>query len=295
MTLKQAFTEWSALPKNTAQAATNRSAVNQLLLKKYGEMDVREFTAFRTRKIFDGIDDGVLPSKVRTASILVQVLNYASEKGKCLRPEFGYDIYRRPDSRPTTDEPHKESVQESAMDPKSSEDPLRDEFGQFRKGNKPWNAEGSKPGWFGGGRKKVAVVQLHPDTLEVVARFDCMANAMRSTGVANIYRALHERKMNGGYYWCLEGEEKNFKPDYKKGPMTKAWSRRKKEDNKGCVETPTERGHAVRSETGNPNATTTASLSLFSDDELKDELSRRGWYGTLYKRLDFQATSSNNQ
>lgn len=35
--------------------------------------------------------------------------------------------------------------------------------------------------------------------------------------------------------------------------------------------------------------TTQTSLSDFSDIELRAELERRGWYGTLYKRMEFMA------
>lgn len=95
MTLKDAYTEWAAIPENTAQAARNRSAMDSILLLKYGKSDVCEFTAFRVRKImseYKEVTESIKGMKIRTASILAQVLTYAASKGACLKPEFDYTI-----------------------------------------------------------------------------------------------------------------------------------------------------------------------------------------------------------
>ena len=321
MTLKQAFIEWAAIPENMALAARSRCAVNSVLLKKHGDNDVRRFTEFAVRVLMQECKDPKT-MKTQAASILVHVLNYAAKKGVCQKPEFDYNIAGTGETKPTKEahskDPFAESVSEvvgeDASGEHSPEHPSgRDKFGQFTKGMKPWNTGGV--GYFGGGRKPVPVCQLHPETLEVVANFENMGAAHDKTGIFNIRRALDDHKMSGGYYWCRQGEEKDFKPGYVRGPKTKTWSRKK-----GSKQTPAkptrtcscaikeipvqersrrkptadkpavveERGGVTPDQTGQ-GSTTHAPLSIFSDVELRAELERRGWYGTLYQRLEFIA------
>lgn len=340
MTLKQAFTEWAAIPENTALAARSRSAVNLVLLKKHGDNDVRRFTEFAVRVLMQECKE---PKSMKTqaASILVHVLNYAAKKGVCQKPEFDYNIASAGEDRPTKESTSKltetkksnsprkpdkskgsrkpetekkspaaaasEVVGGEASGEKSPEPPSgRDQSGRFIKGRKTWNT--GKVGYFGGGRKPVPVCQLHPETLEVVARFDDMAAAHRETCVYNIHRAVRDRKMSGGYYWCRQGEEEGFKPGYVKGPKKQAWSRKK-----GAKKTPVQSSTSVPGpekpatdksvlESGGARyrittgaSTTRAALSDFSDAELRTELERRGWYGTLYQRLEFLANRQSNE
>lgn len=229
MTLKQAYTEWAAIPENTAQAARNRSAMETILLREHGACDVCEFTAFRVRKIMSGINEvteSIKGMKIRTASILVQVLTYAASKGACLKPEFDYTIAGSVQQEEASQQVFGPEISEAT---EASEPPLRNEFGEFSKGHKPWNA-GKQPGYFGGGREKVPVVQLDPDTLQVIETFDCLSDARKKTGAQNIDRAIQDHKMSGGYYWTRPDGIEGFKPGYKRGPKKTAWSRKKKED-----------------------------------------------------------------
>lgn len=317
MTLLQVFTEWAAMPQNATQAARNRTAVDSLLMKGLGQKDVRELTAFVVRKHFASIADScdeIKKRKVRTASILVQVLKYAAGKKECIMPDFDYSIASTKDSEINSSTPSsqkalggKGSGAAIASDPSEpapfrlsldvsgdgvdveAQSQTRDEFGMFTKGSEPWN-KGKHPGVFGG-RKKVPVVQLHPDTLEVVARFECMADAKRETKVSNIGRSLKDHKLSGGYYWCHEGEENGFKPDYKTGPQRKAWSRKKKECPKGCRKPAAEKSLSGCGRTAGKSVSVGGGrncpphISSFSDEQLKDELVRRGWTGTLHKQL----------
>ncbi len=355
MTLKDAYTEWAAIPENTAQAARNRSAMDSILLLKYGKSDVCEFTAFRVRKImseYKEVTESIKGMKIRTASILAQVLTYAASKGACLKPEFDYTIVNsskdsstvsttdtNPDS-PTKGPTPRNSVQqeeaseasqkvlgqESSEGAIAPEPPLRNDFGEFKKGHKPWNA-GLHPGQFGG-RKKTPVVQLHPETLQVVARFDSLHDAQIETGFYNIDRAIQNHKMSGGYYWTHPEGVEGFTPGYKRGPRNGSWSTKQKENTTKAVakqankkgsrmpkekevvgnpvlESPCENCPAVgpgkpldksatEREGAMPQAANAAvvertPLSSFTDDELKGELCRRGWYGTLYQQLVFPA------
>lgn len=287
MTLYQAFTEWAAIPKNKAMAARNRSALNSILLKDLGQKDVRELTAFVVRKHMASITDScdeIKMRKVRSASILVEVLKYAAGKNICVMPDFNYSIASTKDSgedsgNAVPDPPKPASVVSADIQRETTDvdaqSQSRNGFGMFVKGCEPWN-KGKHPGVFGG-RPKVPVVQLHPDTLQVVARFECMAYAEREAKVSNIFRSLKDHKLSGGYYWCREGEENDFKPDYKAGPHQRHGAK-KNESSMGT------RKPAGKSASGEEKCYT-ISLSSFSDEQLKDELVLRGWSGTLYKRL----------
>lgn len=379
MTLKQAFTEWAAMPENTAQAARNRSAVDSILLQKYGKSDVCEFTAFRVRKIMDGlpsVTDSIKGMKVRTASILVQVLTFAASKGACLKPEFDHTIANIDNSvsitdpeSPTKGSTPKNSVQqerpseashqvfgqESSEGAIAPEPPLRNKKEKYPSRYKPghvpatkgkkWDEimskdkqDNCKKGWKNiiehraphspnSGRKKIPVVQLDPETLKEVAHFEDTASAGRSTGVCNIWRAMNDHKMSGGYYWARPEDVDGFEPGYKRGPRTTTWSRKKKEETNAVNKQADTKGSRMSEEnevvgipvSGGPDKncpavgpgkpldksasdggsamsqTTTATvvertpLSFYTAQELRAELEHRGWYGTLYQRLDFMA------
>ncbi len=327
MTLKQAFTEWAAIPENTALAANCRHAFKSVLLDGNGKRDVREFTEFAVRAQLQKSKE-LQALKTKAASILVHVLTYAAGEGACVKPDFDYTIAGTGETKPTKEarpkdpiaESVSEVVKEDASGEHSPEHPSgRDKFGQFTKGMKPWNTGGV--GYFGGGRKPVPVCQLHPETLEVMANFENMGAARDKTGIFNIRRALDDHKMSGGYYWCRQGEEKDFKPGYVRGPKTKTWSRKKGSKQTPAKPTQTcscaikeipaqergrrkptagkpsvveERGNVMPDQTGH-GSTTHAPLSIFSDVELRAELERRGWYGTLYQRLEFMANRQTNE
>lgn len=375
MTLKQAFTEWAAIPENTAMAARNRSAVDGILLKDLGQRDVRELTAFVVRKHMASIADScdeIKKRKVRSASILVHVLKYAAGKNVCVMPDFDYSIASAkdsyinnsarslqevlgregsgsdmvPDSPKPASSRHSLDVSSDGVDIGMGKYPSRYKPGHVpaTKGKK-WDEimskekqENCKKGWKNiiehraphspnSGRKKIPVVQLDPETLKEVAHFEDIASAGRSTGVCNIQRAMNDHKMSGGYYWARPEDVDGFEPGYKRGPKTTTWSRKKKEetnavnkqaDTKGStmseenevVGKPVSGGpdkncpavgpgkpldkSATEREGAMPQAANAAvvertPLSSFTDDELKGELCRRGWYGTLYQQLVFPA------
>ena len=161
MTLKQAFTEWAAIPQNTALAARHRTATNSVLMKKYGDDDVRQFTAFYTRKL---MQDCELPQPMKTqaASILVHVLKYAAGKNACVKPDFDFSIAGE---RPNTEIPDpsgstpKKNVSQQVFGQESSEESIAPE-------------PPSKGKRHGGGRPRVPVVQVDPKTGKIVARYE---------------------------------------------------------------------------------------------------------------------------
>ena len=191
MTFKQAFTEWAAIPQNTALAARHRTATNLVLIKNHGDDDVRQFTAFYTRKL---MQDCKLtqPMKTQAASILVHVLKYAAGKNACVMPDFDFSIAGE---RPNTEIPDpsgstpKKNVSQQVFGQESSEESIAPE-------------PPSKGKRHGGGRPRVPVVQVDPKTGKIVARYEGKIEAALSaganrTGVANAIKK--RRKCTGSF------------------------------------------------------------------------------------------------
>lgn len=57
-----------------------------------------------------------------------------------------------------------------------------------------------------------AVVQLDPDTLKPVKVWPSCFAAQKELGIKNVQRAISRCGKSGGYYWCRPGDEESFKP-----------------------------------------------------------------------------------
>lgn len=298
MTLKQAFTEWAAIPQNTALAARHRTATNSVLMKKYGDDDVRQFTAFYTRKL---MQDCKLPQPMKTqaASILVHVLKYAAGKNACVMPDFDFSIAGE---RPTKDIPNPSgSTPKNSVQQKRSSEASQQVFGQESSEGAIAPEPPLKRGKDGrGGHNTIKVTQLSLKTLKPLRTFESAKQASEAVGLKSstgVSKAVKSRRAAGGYYWCKTGEEKSFVPEAKrpynaKGRMlinkNKALVKSKDKSCPGKLldKSVTERGSAMPQATSEAPSTRTP-LSSFSDQELKNELISRGWKGTLYKHLIF--------
>lgn len=91
MTLKQAFTLWANESANISLAARSRDAVQKVLMKKYNDVELVQFTASTAERIFKQSKEAQ-ELKVKAASVLVHVLNYGAVKGWCSKPTFTYEI-----------------------------------------------------------------------------------------------------------------------------------------------------------------------------------------------------------
>lgn len=102
MTLKQVFTMWACEPGHTALAARSHDAVQKILMKKYNDVEVVQFTPSLVERIFRQSKEAQ-ELKTKAASILVHVLNYGAEKGYCSKPTFTYDIANPMNAQAATD------------------------------------------------------------------------------------------------------------------------------------------------------------------------------------------------
>ncbi len=194
MTLKQAWESWRMIPKNMTLATKSRAVFNDVLLSMYGSADLKEFTISFVRDIFYSnlADQG---DKVKAASILVYLLEWGAEQGYCEPPSFDETIAELP-STSVLSEQEEEQQQEVpvASVPTSSKEKVKEE--------KPKKHVG---------RAMRKVVQLHPNTLEVIKTWDSMKEATVALRARNLDRAITKHFKAAGYYWCNPGEEESFK------------------------------------------------------------------------------------
>ncbi len=87
MTLQESFNIWSAAPRNMALANKSRTAVNTVLMKHYADTDLSAIDEDFARNIF-ATSDAAQELKTKAASILVYLLQWGGDHGHCERPMF---------------------------------------------------------------------------------------------------------------------------------------------------------------------------------------------------------------
>ena len=174
-------------------------------------------------------------------------------------------------------------------DPKEVADALMEQSARIMndKPNEETSMEQKKPR----GKAPKPVAQLDPETLKVVKVWPSRCEAERQTGACNIDRCIAKHRMSAGYYWCMPEEADTFKPNPLSGNQPKP-AKPKQEVSPSSGDA-TRRGQSPCS----PSATThtgdsprvsrpaaSQALAVFTDDELLEELDRRGWEGELSRR-----------
>ena len=106
------------------------------------------------------------------------------------------------------------------------------------------------------GKQPRKVCQIDPETLEVVKTYDSINAGCTATGAKNMDRAIKKLQLAAGYYWQYPEDMPTF--------ADRIAAKRKSEHE-------TEQPHIVASD----------ALEVFTDDELMEELDRRGWIGEL--------------
>lgn len=93
--------------------------------------------------------------------------------------------------------------------------------------------------------------QLDPNTFEVVNIYSGISDAQKRTHIGNITRAVNNRSLAGGYFWCFSGGREDV------------------------INSASKRKRPVKQASEKPH------LRDISNDDLLDEIKRRGWKGTL--------------
>ena len=255
MTLKQAFTMWACAPRNTVLAAKSRDAVQRVLMKKYNETDLSEFTEPFSQRIFAQSSE-TQEMKVKAASILVYLLQWGADHGHCERPNFSYEIAS---ATPVTEpEPPQVTVKPEALAKRQEE--LAQRENQEQKEEQPMEEHKKTRG-----KQPIPVAQIDPETLALVKVWPSRCEAERGTGACNIDRAIAKKRMAGGFFWCMPDDAEGFKPNPLSNRAPKSADTPKpKPSPKPKVEVP------VKND-----------ITQFSDQEIIAEMKRRGWKGNV--------------
>ena len=154
------------------------------------------------------------------------------------------------------------------------------------------------------GRTPRPVAQIHPETMEVVKVWPSITDAERETGACNLDRAVSLLRRSADYYWSSPDDAATFKQRLEeKQRQTAERQKEQAERMRGNIKpkdkaaktvvkpspavqvavTPDPTPSAVTQHRYEQpiNDTARPALDAFADDELMDELDRRGWQGEL--------------
>lgn len=177
MTLKQAFTSWSLVPANIVLSAKSRDAVNKVLMKKYADVSLEDFSfAFVKRIVSKSPESKELNAKA--ISILIHILKWGNKLGYCNYPEFDINV---------------SSEDDTGTDKQDNNEEVRQEKKSIMK-------------------EPIRVCQIDPDTLNIVNTYDSISAAERAVGVKNIGRTVKKKTLAVGYYWAYEQDAASFSP-----------------------------------------------------------------------------------
>ena len=291
-------------------AAKSREAVQRVLMKKWNDIELEQFSETFCRRIFYQSTES-LEMKVKAASILVYVLQWGSDNGHCQRPTFTYDIASEEHKRAekdkglqTDEEPKQErivvkSLAEVKADvlgtgkptdviPEKTETKVKNEPKEQDMEQKKTRGKQPKP-----------VAQLDAKTLQVIKVWPSRSEAERELGACNLDRAISRKRMSAGFFWCAPEDAEGFQPNPmskfapKSQPKPKAEKKPKslvdkfneeqqefeqmKRENKIAVTKP------APAEEEQIHTAARDALEVFTDDELLEELDRRGWQGELHR------------
>lgn len=290
VTLNQAFTMWANDPGNTAFAAKSRMPVQQVLMKKYGDVALEQVTKDFAERLFrESTADH--ETKVKAASVLVHVLTWGASKDYCRTPEFDISV-AGPDRQRGKFEDFMRKRR--AMVAAAAKEALLPDAGR-KQAAKPVTEEPAQPKKRKGhkGAKMKRVCKLDPATLEVLDTYDSLTEACRANGIVKLTHALSHHQRAGGFYWCMPEDVKDFRTSKgyagRKKPEAEKPSDVHLEKSERLQISREELARARRSDgqgrlTPSPGASHRA-LEVFTDDELIDELRSRQWHGEIKKTL----------
>lgn len=144
------------------------------------------------------------------------------------------------------------------------------------------------------GKQPRQICQIDPDTLQVVKTYDSCIQGCKAAGVKNIDRAIKRLQKAGGWYWQYPEDIDTFadrlkqKQDGQQQPKPRA---------KKTVVKPSAAVQVAVTDDPTPSTVTEQQpvsetftpepLSTFTDEELMEELDRRGFEGELSRRVVF--------
>ena len=217
MTLKQAFTQWGAIPEHTVLAAKNRMNMQKVLFEKHASMDVTLIDRhFMDLVIKDSKADH--RAVVNATSCLCHVLTWLheTEPNTYPSPDFDYNLSSITSTRQQTVESKNKfpSKKNQSVINQDDIDPLKGI--DFSDGNDVLNTASDmkqndsvkQPA----SKSSIPVAQLNPDTLKLIKIWPSRSEAERGLGVRNIDRAVKKGRPLAGFFWCNPDDIDIFQP-----------------------------------------------------------------------------------
>lgn len=203
MTFKQAYTQWCAIPENTALGAKTKIAVDKVLLDVCADMDVTLIDSHYVDMLLKNskvIDYGL---RVNAISVLGHVLTWLhNEKDPEVYslPDFTISIVStgKPANNATVSAPPQKVVKKPSFpvsQKKESQLKTAKKMIPKKSVNKVKNPKRD------GQYLRRSVVQIDMDTLQEVARFNTASAAERQLHIKNVLRSIDRHGTSGGYYW----------------------------------------------------------------------------------------------
>jgi len=278
MTLKEAYTEWAKQPRNKL-AVIYRQAIEKVLLKENADIELYSFTTSFVRGILQTSSE-CQELKAQAVSALMCIIEWGRKNGHCGACAFGLEILQ-PKEDVSPEDASSEVVQseDQRHDDADHEDELPEcEHPEdvYPEGVRPMPKRStiSRP-----------VVELSPE-LEVMRTFSSASECIRVTKITSLYFFLQNHSIRNGHYYAYkdEWESGTWEPRTEPKPTPKVRkakpkTRKKKPKTKAEVRAALKKvGAAARAEVQQ------SSLQELSDQQLFDELKRRGFEGTLTQK-----------
>jgi len=294
MTLRQAYDDWSQQTQNIKLYRRTRQFFQKAWFTlptnkpcAYYTMDVLGKALSETRE--------VVSSKASAASVMVQVLSWANfaEPDVNPAPNFTHndlmeytkgplaDLSRITPSGLVATKPVPSGSRAEDGDNTDKQEDDTDKSGDDTDKDMEENTKNKEC------RPSRAVVQIDPDTLEAVMSWPSISRAETELGIKNIGRCASLLCKAGGFYWSDAANADTFRERFAAKQAQKTTGAKKKSSSTSAKAKPEpSQSLAPPDEQDRPSNRTPAerALEVFSDDELQDELGRRGWFGELTRQ-----------
>ena len=330
MNLAQAYSGWQQQSQNRTLYAKTREAFR----KAWFDLPTNKPCSYYTKEVLGEAlakTREIESNKAKAASVMIHVLTFANwaEPKFNPKPDFTIDDLmeytkgpladpdkiggknkpaERPsclddmeddtdlDIDPVTALPRRAMAQEAIDTIKVREnDPLAGiDFNEETKTQEDMKTKKPK------GRQPKPIVQIDPDSLQVIKEWPSMSDATKELGLCHVEVAISKLRKAGGFYWSLAADADTFKARLEekqrqadKRQKQQAASMREKKTLKTVIKpspavqvanTPDPTPSSVtqhQPEDEQPRNAANDALESFTDDELLEELDRRGWEGEL--------------
>ena len=278
MTFKQAYTQWCAIPENTALGAKTKIAVDKVLLDVCADMDVTLIDSHYVDMLLKDskvIDYGL---RVNAISVLGHVLTWLhNEKDPKIYPlpDFTISIVStgKPANATFVSTYNKKVVKKPSFSvPQKKESQIKTDKTMNPKETVNKEKKVKNDGQY----LRRSVVQIDMNTLQEVARFNTASAAERQLHIKNVLRSIDRHGTSGGYYW-------EFADLFKEGwQPTKRRQDYHREVPEAAIETA-----AAKNVVTNDSSEMTISqqrefLQSIPDAMILEEIRRRdNWHGTI--------------